>query len=333
MNIKETSWYVVTAFLVLALLAIAAVGMIGAALNAIPEGRFLPEIALTILLLAGVVALIAILVITVAVFAALGLSDRTQAFGMPEGSVRAVIALSLILIFAIMAVFLYNQLRETPTTTITGLTQEQMAEIPAQEIIASRPSEAGENLFDVQRRLERNETSEDFAKQLLTTISTLVVAVAGFYFGSKAVAAAKGEPEQPTLSILRPDSPAKLKKDMSKLTIRLETEPTGLAIEGRVNGDVDASLKQIRHDEFEYYRPDEIPVSPVTLTFSLAVHPKVTKSLTVEFEPELEPTPPTPPEPTPPSPPEPTTPTPPKPTTPTPPEPTPPSPPEPTTEE
>ena len=32
-----------------------------------------------------------------------------------------------------------------------------------------------------------NQLADDFAKQLLTTLSTLVVAVAGFYFGAKSV--------------------------------------------------------------------------------------------------------------------------------------------------
>lgn len=186
MVIKGINWTIVTIFLVLALLAIAAAGFVGRALDAIPQGRFLPEIALIMLLLAGIVALVAALSIMTAVLGALGLSDRTHSLGMPPGSVRAMFALSLILIFAITSIFLYRQLRDPPTTQIKALTQAQLADIPGREIISSEPSEVGENLFDVERRLI-NEASEDFANQVLTLVGTLVTAVASFYFGSKAV--------------------------------------------------------------------------------------------------------------------------------------------------
>ena len=39
-----------------------------------------------------------------------GLSDKSQALALPEGSIRAVIALSLVIIFAILTVFLYGTL-------------------------------------------------------------------------------------------------------------------------------------------------------------------------------------------------------------------------------
>ena len=183
---KKINWTVVTVFLVLALLAIAAAGFVGRALDTIPKDRFLPEIALTMLLLAGLVALMAALSIMTAVLGALGMSDRTHSLGMPAGSVRAVVALSLILIFAITSIFLFRQLSNPPTVQIKGLTQAQLADIPGKEIVSSKPSEVGESLFDVERRLA-NEASEDFAKQILTLIGTLVTAVAAFYFGAKAV--------------------------------------------------------------------------------------------------------------------------------------------------
>jgi len=178
----------------------------GWAIKTIPEGRFTPAISLTILLLTGVVALIAVLVIAVAVFAALGLSNKTHAFGMPEGTIRAVIALGLVLIFSITSVFLYWQLRSQPTERLSGLTQEQLGQIPAEEIMSSTPISDDPVLYDVRIRLEQNEASEDFAKQMLTVISTLVVAVAAFYFGTRAVSVARGAaaPSQPIIRSLEP---------------------------------------------------------------------------------------------------------------------------------
>jgi hypothetical protein len=46
----------------------------------------------------------------------------------------------------------------------------------------------GSERFNVTARPELSQAGHDFGLQLLTTVSTLVVAVAGFYFGSRAVA-------------------------------------------------------------------------------------------------------------------------------------------------
>jgi hypothetical protein len=283
MNGKIFNLRAVVVLIVTSLLAIASIGLFGWFLGTIPEERFTPEIVLPMMLLAGIVSLIAMLGIAVSLFAALGLATSSEAFGLPEGSVRAVIALGLILIFALMGVFLYGGLQRPPTGTLTGISQEQLNAIPGNEIVSSRPSELGENLFEVERQLH-NEASEDFAQQLLTTVSTLVVAVAGFYFGTRAVAAAKETAIHPTLRLLSPASPAELGKDMTKLPIRLETKPAGLAIEGRVNGYFDESLKQIRYDEFEYQRSAEAPSGPVVLSFSLFGYPDVTQTLQVDIE-------------------------------------------------
>lgn len=277
----------VVVLIVTSLVAIASIGFFGLIIGIIPEERFTPEIVLPMMLLAGIVTLIAILGIAVSLFAALGLATPTEAFGLPEGSVRAVIALGLILIFALTSVFLYGGLQLPPTGTLFGITREQLNAIPGNEIVSSLPSNLGENLFDVERQM-RNDASEDFAQQLLTTISTLVVAVAGFYFGTRAVATAKEAVIRPTLRLLSPTSPANLGKDMAKLPIRLETRPAGLAIEGRVDGFFDESLKQTRYDEFEYHRPAGAPSGPVVLTFSLIGYPEVTQTLEVNIEPPEE---------------------------------------------
>jgi hypothetical protein len=44
------------------------------------------------------------------VLSMLNAGDRKQAFGLPKGSMQALIALSLIVIFAIMSAFLYGRL-------------------------------------------------------------------------------------------------------------------------------------------------------------------------------------------------------------------------------
>ena len=200
---KAVFWLIILAFCVAAVSA-----LVGASLHIIPDMfKSCPEIALTILLSSGLISLIAILTITVSVLTALGLSDPERAFGMPDGTIRAVIALSLILIFSIMSIYLYQSIRNPVTREIT-VTKEQLGQIPAREILSSTPMEGEADLYRVQR-LYSNESSKDFARQLLTTISTLVVAVAGFYFGTRAVSSANAQErqlqQQPVIQALKPN--------------------------------------------------------------------------------------------------------------------------------
>jgi IPT/TIG domain len=114
------------------------------------------ELQLPLLAIAGVSVLLVSLALVSVSFATFGLSDKTQALGLPEGSIRAVIALALIVLFAIVAFSLYGDL--------------------------SKPLPAG---------TERDRSAVDFAKQLLTLVGTLVTAVASFYFGAKTATSAE----------------------------------------------------------------------------------------------------------------------------------------------
>jgi hypothetical protein len=106
------------------------------------------EVKLPIIAIAGVFLLLGALAIVSVAFSLFELSDKTQALGLPEGSIRAVIALSLIVLFAILSVYLYASLTS------------QKPDSP----------------------------NTDFAKQLLVLVGTLVTSVASFYFGSRAAA-------------------------------------------------------------------------------------------------------------------------------------------------
>ena len=124
------------------------------------------SIQLPLLAFFGVIALIAVLSCVAIGFSAVDLSDRSQALGLPSGSIRAVIALSLILLFGIVAVFLYATLLDADANS-----------------------------------------AQDFAKQLLVMMGTLITSVASFYFGTQSVANAQ-EPKTgtPTLTRVTPTS-------------------------------------------------------------------------------------------------------------------------------
>lgn len=171
-----------------------------------------PEIVLMVLLVISVIALVLTLSLAAFTFKTLDLSDETQALGLPEGSIRAVIALSLILIFMISSLFLFQQVNthENGITIYKGITQEQLNDIPKGEIayIQRNGTVGNETLFDAGRIVERSKASEDIAKQIITTVSTLVVAVAGFYFGSKTAAAPSRAPATSVPVIRRVDPDA-----------------------------------------------------------------------------------------------------------------------------
>ena len=153
-------------------------------------------------------------------FAAMNLSDKTQALALPEGSVRAVIALCLIVLFAIMTIFLFRSLSDpvtgTPPITLSGLTKEAAAALTNSQdlncVIASY-IENDKTLFRAECREKvdddakaRQRAKEDFAKQLLILIGTLVTAVSSFYFGTRAAAPTQGD-SRPTGTLGSIDPP------------------------------------------------------------------------------------------------------------------------------
>ncbi|MCB0182465.1 MAG: hypothetical protein KDI62_29845, partial [Anaerolineae bacterium] len=122
------------------------------------------------------------------IFSVFGLSKPEFALGLPEGSVRAVIALSLIVIFVIFGVYLFSAI-DGDTTLSRGLPLEQtqhMLENMAGRLDAVRCNESGgETTCDVLLHVESSPEGKDLAKQIVTTMATLVTAVSSFYFGSR----------------------------------------------------------------------------------------------------------------------------------------------------
>jgi amino acid transporter len=89
------------------------------------------EINLAIVLIAAATALILIIGSLTIVFRRLRLQDRKEAMGLPSGSIRAIIALLLIVLFFISAIYLYSTVQQSevrgPARTLTGITAAQLA--------------------------------------------------------------------------------------------------------------------------------------------------------------------------------------------------------------
>ena len=191
-------------------------------LGAVQESPgFLPMLAI-----GGVISLILVLTIVATIFSILGITNKTQAMGLPEGSIRAVIALSLIVLFAILSVFLYRGVSEGgPLYTIQHLSDDERAkflsdrptirDVQAVVVVDAKKepikNASGKLLYDISYRGPPNPVGDDFAKQLLVLLGTLMTAITSFYLGagtaqsaaSTSQAAASSHPA-PTVSVVSP---------------------------------------------------------------------------------------------------------------------------------
>jgi hypothetical protein len=151
-----------------------------------------PETILPIIVIGGVFVLLTTLGLLAAGFATLQLANEKQPLALPEGSIRAVIALMLVVLFTIISIFLYISLSNgTKIQTLdiaSNLTDQQRAEFVSRSTVniiliqpIERPGEAPRYTVYYQNR---SGVADDFAKQLLILLGTLVTAVASFYFGA-----------------------------------------------------------------------------------------------------------------------------------------------------
>jgi hypothetical protein len=159
MKVNRVTGFFIAGFALLLLVALYGLAF---AVKGAPDAVRLP-----ILAIAGVILLLGALAVVSVTFSLFELSDKTQALGLPEGSVRAVIALSLIVLFAILVVYLYGTLSNSP------------ADAP----------------------------NVDFAKQLLVLVGTLVTSVSSFYFGARAAVSGVVDVSRPAPEIRGIDPP------------------------------------------------------------------------------------------------------------------------------
>jgi hypothetical protein len=224
-----------------------------------------PNLGFPLILIFGVIDFLVFLTLTSHILNYLGLSCKEEALGLPAGSVRALIALSLIVIFAIMAIFMQMQLSAAPLKDING---NYLMDANGQ-VIYNQPSQ----------------DKKDFALQTLTTISTLVVAVAGFYFGTRAVEAAKGEITKKVTLTTDPKNFIRIKSG-EPLAIQVSTNPENQGLDWLVEGDIPKSLVHEKLNEFKYTpskKPDRTQEA-VTLTFIVANIRNVQEKLIVLVE-------------------------------------------------
>lgn len=176
----------------------------------------LGDSALPLVAIGGVVVLILLLTAVATMFSILSLTNKDQAMGLPEGSIRAVIALSLIVLFAILSIFLYqNVSRGGDVVTIANMSDSERTQFmrdhgnlrDIQAVVIKDQTGQPRTFNDEKGQLIRNAdgtpkyfydvsyrsantASEDFAKQLLVLLGTLMTAITSFYLGAGTVTSA-----------------------------------------------------------------------------------------------------------------------------------------------
>jgi hypothetical protein len=201
-------------------------------------GRFSehPTVGLSLLAIFGIMILFGSMALTASLFSTLGLHDRNEALGLPAGSVRAAIALSLVVLFATIAIMLFQSLArpDGKVQRLEGLSEEDKTLVlkqPGARVIGVRkvacgpagappaPAAAATTAaaptvaaacFDVDLLATPGPEAVDVAKQLLTLIGTLMTSVTSFYFASRAAEAsakANNPPPGAATAATAPPSP------------------------------------------------------------------------------------------------------------------------------
>lgn len=119
------------------------------------EAMALSAVVLTDLFL--IVLLMAALVIVYQVW---GLADSQQALALPKGSIRALLALSLVLVFVCLAGFLYNEVNNAVTQagTAKDITEAQITQLKADFVVVYEPARNDKNEQLYEPKKDANET-------------------------------------------------------------------------------------------------------------------------------------------------------------------------------
>jgi hypothetical protein len=150
--------------------------------------------SVAILILVGLGAFIGIMNILSVSAHLMKIIDPKQPFGLPEGSVRAILTIAFIVLVGVLASFLLTNSGER-----TAYGDEIVMEgVAAKDVDATVQRLSVEGLVSVARTADANapvtvkfwpkqdyRLADDVSKQILTMLSTILAAMIGFYFGAQ----------------------------------------------------------------------------------------------------------------------------------------------------
>lgn len=177
-------------------------GFLGAGLVALGLLAFVGTVAVTsssapsslaFAAMSGVALLSLTLVGIMVLTRAVGMTDGTQALGLPQGSVRALLAFALAIVFVSVASWTLGGLFDPLGPQVAkdvGATLDVETFLKPYEndryIIVETQPDAKTSAASVYLRREAPEPAVvDIAKQIVTISATVLVTIVGFYFGSK----------------------------------------------------------------------------------------------------------------------------------------------------
>lgn len=157
-------------------------------------------VGLPMLAIFGIIILFGTLALVAMLFQTLGLTDRAEPLALPPGSIRAAIALSLIVLFAIISIMLFQSMLGS-NYVLHAMSKTQRDEMVAkapERVIDSVPAAcaasvpAGGTCGEADQRFDLHlqgatpaTAASDLAKQLLILVGTLMTSVTSFYFAGR----------------------------------------------------------------------------------------------------------------------------------------------------
>ncbi len=143
--------------------------------------------------MSGVALLSLTLVGIIVLTRAVGMTDGTQALGLPQGSVRALLAFALAIVFVSVASWTLGGLFDPMGPQVAkdvGAAADVEAFLQPYEndryiIVQTQPNAKTSSATVFLRREAPEKDVVDIAKQIVTISATVLVTIVGFYFGSK----------------------------------------------------------------------------------------------------------------------------------------------------
>ena len=177
-------------------------------------------VGLPVLAILGIMVLFGTLALVAMMFKSMDLSNPAEALALPPGSIRAAISLSLVVLFAIISIMLFQSTSGTAylVSDVTAAERnellskgmERVLSVVQEPCLPSASGDAGVEARDAGTaqgscqpealrytvHLRSGPTPEgmDLAKQLLILVGTLMTSVTSFYFGSRGAAAPNQDP-------------------------------------------------------------------------------------------------------------------------------------------
>lgn len=192
---NNNSW----AYLIIAIVVLAGDILLSNSTDKIPvEYTLIPKI------LAAILILILLIKVLISEFHARSLTDKTEALALPGGSIRALLAFSLMVMFVAVGIFsivasepaervyTHHELSKEEIITLYGDNITSLEEVEEEKAVSDSVTVTSQ-YYRVHVLRAKNDHTYQFIQYFLSTLGTLVVAISGFYFGTRAVQVAKGD--------------------------------------------------------------------------------------------------------------------------------------------